>query len=72
MTFAHDGNPWFVEALEQRIGRGKPVGESRLAIEAIGVMFKIDVEQADAFVGSPPGACSLPQWISFVPKINGH
>jgi hypothetical protein len=44
MTFAHDGNPWFVEALEQRIGRGKPVGESRLAIGVIGVMFGIDVD----------------------------
>jgi hypothetical protein len=51
VTFAHDGNPWFVEALEQRIGRGKPVGESRLAIEVIGVIFNFDVERADAIAG---------------------
>jgi hypothetical protein len=59
MTFAHDANPWFVEALEQRIGRGKPVGESRLAIDVIGVMFGIDVERADAFASKPAPTVNL-------------
>jgi hypothetical protein len=42
VTFAHDAYPWFDEALEQRIGRAKAVGESRLAIDMIGVMGKKD------------------------------
>ncbi|MGE7962639.1 hypothetical protein ACQKPC_09710 [Pseudomonas sp. NPDC089918] len=53
MTFAHDAYPWFDEALEQRIGRAKAVGESRLAIEVIGVMVNIDVDRSDAFASKP-------------------
>jgi hypothetical protein len=46
VTFAHDAYPWFDEALEQRIGPAIAVGESRLAIEVIGVMGNIDVDRA--------------------------
>ncbi|KZN15782.1 hypothetical protein A1D17_06230 [Pseudomonas fluorescens] len=53
MTFAHDAYPWFDEALEQRIGRAKAVGESRLAIGAIGVMVRIDFARSDAIAGKP-------------------
>ncbi|PQP03296.1 hypothetical protein C5612_15850 [Pseudomonas frederiksbergensis] len=59
MTFAHDAYPWFVEAHEQRIGPAKAVGESRVAIGAIGVMVNIDADRADAFASKPAPTLNL-------------